>query len=226
MKYILMDVEGTTTSISFVHDVLFPYSKERMEKYINTHFESTPVQEALLETMETVEQEERKILKHKELIDKLISWIDEDRKHSALKKLQGLIWAEGYRSGALKGHVYEDVPMMLKKWKDAGLTLGIYSSGSVVAQKDLFGFSDFGDLNQYFSNNFDTAVGHKREASSYRNILSQLNLEANDVLFLSDISQELDAAEEVGMQTIQLVRTGPVPFTGHTQVKNFAEISI
>lgn len=225
MKYILMDVEGTTTSISFVHDVLFPYSSERLRTYINSHFDSTPVQEALLETFNTAFEEEKLILNHNGLIEKLLSWIKTDRKHSALKKLQGLIWKEGYQSGELKGHVYEDVPAALKRWKEAGVKLGIYSSGSVVAQKDLFGFSIYGDLNTYFSNNFDTSVGHKRESVSYKNILAELKLEANDVLFLSDIAEELDAAKAVGIHTIQLVRLDEVPNAGHQQEKNFNDIN-
>lgn len=220
-----MDVEGTTTSISFVHEVLFPYSIEKLRDYINSHFDDTPVQEALLETFNTAFEEEKLILNHNGLIEKLLSWVSIDRKHSALKKLQGLIWSEGYKAGALKGHVYEDVPVALKKWKESGLTLGIYSSGSIEAQRVLFGYSISGDLNNYFSNNFDTSVGQKRVVTSYQNILSELKIEANDVLFLSDIAEELDAAQEVGMQTLQLVRLGDVPFAGHTQVKSFNEIN-
>ncbi len=224
MKYILMDVEGTTTSISFVHDVLFPYSMERIKNYINQNFTTQSVQEVLLETLETVQEEEGKILNHQGLIDKLTEWIKIDRKHPALKKLQGLIWKEGYESGDLKGHVYEDVPAALKRWKETGLNLGIYSSGSVQAQRDLFGHSLFGDLNSYFSNNFDTSVGHKRDAKSYQNILAILKLNASDVLFLSDIAEELDAAKSVGIKTIQLVRLGDLPESSHKQVRSFAEI--
>lgn len=225
MKYILMDVEGTTTSISFVHDVLFPYSLERIKNYINQNFRSQSVQEILLETLETIEKEEGKILNHQGLIDKLIEWVKIDRKHPALKKLQGLIWKEGYQSGDLKGHVYEDVPAALKRWKESGLNLGIYSSGSVEAQKVLFGYSIYGDLNSYFSNNFDTSVGHKRDPQSYRNILTELKLNAEDVLFLSDIAEELDAAKDTGIQTLQLVRIGDVPKSNHEQVRSFSEIN-
>jgi enolase-phosphatase E1 len=225
MKTILMDVEGTTTSISFVHDILFPYSADRLKAYVEEHLSDPNVQEVLLKTQNTVREEEDVNLNRDALVDKLLGWIRQDRKHSALKKLQGLIWHEGYACGEIKGHVYEDVPAVLKKWKDAGLVLAIYSSGSVEAQRSLFGHSVYGDLNPLFSKNFDTAVGGKREPQSYINILEELNQKAGDVLFLSDITEELDAAKAAGMQTIQLVRGTPVIESTHKQVKTFQEIS-
>lgn len=225
MKYILMDVEGTTTSISFVHDVLFPYSAERLKSYVEKHQSDPNIQEVLLKTQSTVREEEDLNLNREALVEKLLEWIRIDRKHSALKKLQGLIWHEGYASGEIKGHVYEEVPAALKSWKAAGLELGIYSSGSVEAQRSLFGHSLFGDLNSLFSHNFDTAVGGKREVQSYKNILETLKHLPQDVLFLSDITEELDAAKAAGMQTIQLVRGEAVPDSNHKQVKNFSEIS-
>lgn len=226
MKYILMDVEGTTTSISFVHDVLFPYSAERLKSYVETHLNDPNIQEVLLKTQNTVREEEDLNLNRDALIDKLLEWIRIDRKHNALKKLQGLIWHEGYSKGEIKGHVYDEVPSVLKSWKDAGLELGIYSSGSVEAQRSLFGHSLFGDLNSYFSHNFDTAVGGKRESQSYKNILEVLKQLPEDVLFLSDITEELDAAQAAGMQAIQLVRSEPVANSKHKQVKTFSEIKL
>ncbi|MGZ3787329.1 MAG: acireductone synthase [Bacteriovorax sp.] len=224
MKYILMDVEGTTTSISFVHDVLFPYSYERLKSYIETHLSDPAILNVLDETKNTVREEENLVLDQGGLIEKLLGWIKADRKHPALKKVQGLIWKEGYSSGELKGHVYEDVPLALKKWKEQGQGLGIYSSGSIEAQKVLFTYSIFGDLNSLFSNNFDTGIGHKRDSKSYQNILVELKMDASDVLFLSDMAEELDAAKVVGMQTMQLVRQGIVPHAGHLQVRSFSEI--
>lgn len=220
-----MDVEGTTTSISFVHEVLFPYSAGRLKAYVEKHLSDPNIQEVLLKTQNTVREEEDVSLNREALVLKLLEWIRQDRKHNALKKLQGLIWHEGYASGEIKGHVYEDVPAVLKKWKDAGHELAIYSSGSVEAQRSLFGHSTYGDLNPLFSNNFDTAVGGKREAQSYKNILEVLNQNAENVLFLSDITEELDAAKAAGMQTIQLVRGTPVVGSSHQQVKTFQEIS-
>lgn len=215
MKYILMDIEGTTTSISFVHDVLFPYSKERINSFINDNANNEVVKKALSETESS---------NTTELIAKLIEWIDEDIKHPVLKNIQGLIWKAGYQNGELKGHIYPEVAECLKNWSDAGIMLGIYSSGSIEAQQLLFGHSIAGDLNFYFKNNFDTSIGHKREENSYRNIAESLKLNPNDILFLSDIGQELDAAEAVGFQTKQLVRLENVSYTGHEQVKSFLEI--
>ena len=224
MKYILMDIEGTTTSISFVHDVLFPYSKSRMASFINTHRGKDSINEILTETKKTVAIENQLQIDDDQAIAQLMSWIDSDRKHPALKNIQGMIWSEGYQSGELKGHVYPEVPNALLDWKNAGIKLGIYSSGSIAAQKVLFGYSIVGDLNGFFLNNFDTTVGHKREENSYIKIAEEINLPPKEILFLSDISEELDAAKKVGFLTIQLVRLEAVPYSGHPQVKTFQEI--
>jgi enolase-phosphatase E1 len=226
MKYILMDVEGTTTSISFVHDILFPYSERRISSYVAAHKSEENVKIILAETKKTIAEEKQIQINDEQSIEQLIEWIKIDRKHPALKKLQGLIWSKGYRSGELKGHIYEDVPEMLEKWKKAGLVMGIYSSGSVEAQRDLFGYSIYGDLNLFISKNFDITIGHKRDQDSYRNISQKLSLDPKEILFLSDISEELDAAKKIGFQTIQLVRLGNIPSTGHDQVKTFKEIVI
>jgi enolase-phosphatase E1 len=224
MKYILMDIEGTTTSISFVHDVLFPYSKERLSTYIDSHKDDDSIQAILTETKNTILEETNTTANDLQAINQLIEWIKIDRKHPSLKKLQGLIWNEGYQSGELKGHAYQDVPAALEKWQKTNITLGIYSSGSIKAQRDLFGFSIYGDLNRYISNNFDTSSGQKRDPSSYQTISKSLNIEPAEILFLSDISEELDAAKIAGFKTIQLVRLEDVPYAGHDQVKTFEDI--
>jgi enolase-phosphatase E1 len=224
MKYILMDIEGTTTSISFVHDILFPYSKERLSTYIESHKNDDSIQAVLAETKNTIFEETNSKADDLQAINQLTEWIKIDRKHPALKKLQGLIWNEGYQSGELKGHVYQDVPSVLEKWQKANMTLGIYSSGSIKAQKDLFGFSIYGDLNRYISNNFDTSSGQKRDPNSYQTISNNLNIDPIEILFLSDISEELDAAKIAGFKTIQLVRLEDVPYAGHDQVKTFEDI--
>jgi enolase-phosphatase E1 len=224
MKYILMDIEGTTTSISFVHDVLFPYSSERIEGFISSQLNEESIQDILAQTKQTVLLESQKKITDEEAILQLINWIKVDRKHPALKKIQGMIWNVGYQSGELKGHVYSDVPEALEKWKNEGMTLGIYSSGSVIAQKVLFKYSLYGDLSIYFSHHFDTSIGQKRDVKSYMNISSELTINPEDILFLSDISEELDAAKMAGFQTIQLVREDDVAFKGHKQVRNFLEI--
>lgn len=224
MKYILMDIEGTTTSISFVHDILFPYSEQRLSQFVKTNETQEAIKNILAETQKTVLEENKIQINEEQSVNKLIVWIKSDRKHPALKKLQGLIWSEGYRSGALKGHVYQDVPEALLKWTQANIQLGIYSSGSIEAQKDLFGFSIFGDLNTFISNNFDTSTGPKRDRDSYNKISQELNIAPEDILFLSDISEELDAAKNAGFKTTQLVRLEDVPYSGHDQVKTFKDI--
>jgi enolase-phosphatase E1 len=224
MKYILTDVEGTTTSISFVHETLFPFAKERLKDFVSKNMNRNDVQEILNQTKLTAKKEDQKEISDQEACDLLLYWITTDRKHPALKNLQGLIWEEGYKSGEIKGHIYKDVPVALKAWTEAGLTLGVYSSGSVQAQHLIFEFSTEGNLRSYFSHHFDTAVGHKREVPSYSNIANLLKLNPSDILFLSDIKEELDAARGAGMQTIQLVRQDNVVTGDHKTVRDFSEI--
>jgi len=224
MKYILMDVEGTTTSISFVHDILFPYSKSRIETFVKDNLKNTLVTKCIDEVKATVLTEENILLDLNGVTSKLIEWIENDRKHPALKQLQGMIWKFGYESGEIKGHVYQDVEEVLACWKKAGLSLGVYSSGSVEAQKDLFTHSIAGNLSSFFSHHFDTDIGHKREISSYQKIAKNLAIDPAEILFLSDIKEELDAAKSAGYSTIQLVRTPPLEFQGHPQAHSFKDI--
>lgn len=226
MKFILTDVEGTTTSISFVHETLFPFAKERLKSYVENHKDENQVIEALSLTKKTAQEEDHKTINDAEACELLLKWIKEDRKHPALKSLQGYIWEEGYTDGSIKGHVYPDVLPALKKWKEAGIGLGVYSSGSVKAQHLIFEFSSAGNLRPYFSHHFDTAVGHKREVDSYTNIARELNINPQDILFLSDIKEELDAAKASGMKTIQLVRQDDVVLGSHDKVVNFSEIKL
>ena len=226
MKYILTDVEGTTTSISFVHETLFPFAKERLKSFVEKNIQSLQVVEALEQTKKTALEEQGLSLNNAEACDFLLEWIKNDRKHPALKNLQGLIWEEGYLSGAIKGHVYSDVEEALKSWTQKGLTLGVYSSGSIKAQHQIFEFSIVGNLRKYFSHHFDTGVGHKREVESYKKISEALKLPASEILFLSDIKEELDAAKSAGMKTIQLVRQDDVILGDHEKVANFSEIKV
>jgi enolase-phosphatase E1 len=225
MTYILTDIEGTTTSISFVHDVLFPYSQKRIKDFVLSNIDSSDVKTALAQTRETAKQEDKKEnISNDEACDYLLKWIKEDRKHPALKALQGHIWQEGYEKGEVVAHVYNDVPAALKKWQEQGHTIGVYSSGSVKAQHLLFQYSEAGNMLHYFSNHFDTKVGHKREANSYVEISTQLGIPPASILFLSDIKEELDAAKIAGMRTIQLVRQDDVIVGDHPTAKSFAEI--
>jgi enolase-phosphatase E1 len=224
MQFILTDIEGTTTDINFVHKVLFPYAAENLPAFVHANASDPAVSEALEQTKKTLLEENLPAESVDDLIKGLLTWIEADRKHPALKNLQGLIWKEGYQSGGFKGHVYQDVVPALERWKQAGYGLGIYSSGSVAAQKLLFGNSEYGDLNGFFTYNFDTAVGHKREVGSYQNIATQLGLPPGEILFLSDIQEELDAAQAAGMQCLQLLRLGTLPSMRHPGVGSFSEI--
>jgi enolase-phosphatase E1 len=223
-KYILTDIEGTTTSVSFVYDVLFPYFRENIQK-VNELSHLPEIQEIFNQTIELAKEIDGVELNTKDdIIAHLTKWSVEDKKITPLKTLQGILWKEAYESGLIKGHVYSDVSISLKEWKEQGIKLGVFSSGSIAAQKLIFGFSEAGDLTPYFSNYFDTTTGGKRETETYGKIAVELNLNANEILFLSDIVEELEAAEKSGFQTIQLVRPGTNPNWKKT-VTNFSEIS-
>lgn len=224
IKYILTDIEGTTTDILFVHKTLFPYAYQKLPHFVHTHADELAIAECILETQQTILEEKDEDADLAEVIEMLLDWIREDRKHPALKKLQGMIWREGYESGAFKGHVYPDVVPQLENWRMQGMRIGIYSSGSVEAQKLLFGCSEYGDLTYLFNHYFDTNVGHKKEVASYQNIIKRITIPADQVLFLSDVEAELDAAQQAGMQTIQLVREGTQASTKYPTAKDFSEI--
>lgn len=225
IQYILTDIEGTTTSVSFVYDTLFPYFKENLAEFVRNHSDKTEVKNQLEKIKEWAKKEENLHLDHQGVIDLLLDWTAQDVKNALLKDMQGLVWAQGYAEGTLLGHVYEDVLPKLKAWKEKGLTMGVYSSGSVAAQKLIFGKSVLGDLNHYFSHNFDTAIGHKREVKAYQNIIQEIDMDAEEILFLSDVEAELEAAKEAGIQTIQLVREGTEASKKHKTVSSFEEIT-
>src|SRR3569623_1145784 len=187
IKAILTDIEGTTSSIDFVHQTLFPYAKSRIRSFLREKAESEEVQQQLFE----VERIEQNALSMDRAADVLERWIAEDRKVTPLKTLQGLIWRQGYEAGELKGHVYADTPEYLRDWYAKGLKLYVYSSGSVEAQKLIFGYTAYGDLTPLFSGYFDTRVGGKREQASYQSIAQQIGIPASQILFLSDVGEEL-----------------------------------
>jgi len=203
IRAILTDIEGTTSSISFVKDVLFPYARQRLPAFVATHADKPEVQHWL---HETAKEAGLVSASQHELVALLQRWIDEDRKATPLKALQGLVWEDGYRSGEFQAHVYADVAPKLRAWKQQGLDLYVYSSGSVTAQKLFFGFSEAGDLTPLFSGFFDTECGPKRDANSYRSIAIAIGQPADAVLFLSDVVEELDAAQSAGMNTTLLAR--------------------
>lgn len=223
IKAIVTDIEGTTSSILFVKDVLFPYARANLADYVRNHAHDPQVETLLEDVCKEVGEQ----LSTEQIIAQLIQWIDEDKKATPLKSLQGLIWEAGYRQGDFKGHLYPDAAANLKTWKSKGLDLYIYSSGSVYAQKLLFAHTEYGDLTPLFSGYFDTHIGGKKEKQSYDNIAGQLGVPANELLFLSDIKEELDAANAAGFETIWLTRDAiPDPQAEHRQVSSFEQINV
>ena len=226
---ILTDIEGTTSSISFVKDVLFPYARAALPGFVREHGHQPEVRRWL----DAVATEHGAVCDDAVIVEILQGWIDEDRKHTALKALQGMIWDAGYRHRDFTAHIYPDVAPKLREWHDAGHALAVYSSGSVAAQKLFFGNSDAGDLLPLFDAFFDTEAGHKRAAESYREIARRLERAPGEILFLSDVVEELDAAREAGMRTVLLDRREdyPAPRTheatnGHARVESFADVAL
>jgi enolase-phosphatase E1 len=222
IRALVTDIEGTTSSLSFVKDVLFPYSRAHIGTFLRRHAEETEVAR-LLEDARAEAGDSR--LELGQLISTLERWIDEDRKVTPLKALQGLIWEAGYRDGAFRGHIYADAATALRRWRETGLALYVYSSGSVRAQQLLFAHTDYGDLTPLLSGYFDTRIGAKGDGKSYRRITAELGLPPHQLLFLSDVESELDAARAARLKTLWLVREGsPDPQAPHRQVRDFSEI--
>lgn len=220
IKAILTDIEGTTSSVRFVYDVLFPYAREHLPQFIREHATEAEVAVQLdavrVESGESEADLER-------VIEILLGWIAEDRKATSLKALQGMVWEQGYRAGTIKGHVYPDAVQAMRYWQAVGYALYVYSSGSIQAQKLIFGCSEAGDLTPLFSGYFDTTSGGKREAASYARIAEAIGLPPGEILFLSDVVQELDAARAAGLKTCGLAREGG-SLEGHPTVASFSEI--
>ncbi|MFM7469086.1 MAG: acireductone synthase [Vampirovibrionales bacterium] len=207
---IVMDIEGTLTDISFVHDMLFPYAKEHLRAFLQAPIASvyqTTVAEALELTYQTLRLEQGLSEPTLEAaIQALETWIHHDRKHTGLKLLQGCLWEKGYQEGAYQGHVYPEVLPCLQAWQRMGLSLGIYSSGSVQAQKLLFRHSIEGDMTPLFQYHFDTQLGAKQEVMSYEAMVQATGVQPQRILFLSDSIAELEAAHQAGLATVQLCR--------------------
>lgn len=207
-KLYLFDIEGTTTDIHFVHQVLFPYSKDHLKDFVLHHQNEKLISNAINEVKETVRKEEGRNIDINGVIETLLRWISEDRKHGALKEIQGHIWDIGYSKNDFKGHVYPDVKPFFERILDSGAKVGIYSSGSVHAQKLIFGYSTDGDLTPMISHFFDTKIGGKRERTSYANIANAVHMKPEEIHFYSDIPEELKAASEAGLQVTQVLRPG------------------
>lgn len=226
---VLTDIEGTTSSIAFVKEVLFPYARRLLPQFIASHGGEPEVRRWL----DQVALENGGLCQDAMIAEVLLGWIDQDRKHTALKALQGMLWKAGYERGDYRAHVYPDAVARLRLWKERGHSLNVYSSGSVPAQQLFFGHSEAGDLCSLFDHWFDTEIGGKRAVDSYRKISGVLQRPAAEIVFLSDLVEELDAAREAGLQTVLLDRRSDYPNPrlgaathGHRRVERFDELTL
>ena len=235
---ILLDIEGTTSSISFVHDVMFPFVRRELGTYLRANWNSVglnPVCDRIAKDAgcesfaawcgdETDEGNLRQLVR-----DEVTRLMDGDVKAMGLKQLQGMIWRSGFESGEMQAHVYDDVPPAIQAWNNAGCDVRIYSSGSIEAQKLFFGHTVFGDMLHLFKGHYDTTTGPKREAASFRTIAEDFGPPPPEILFLSDVSAELDAARNAGLQTGLCKRPGnavvPVDY-GHPEITSFDQVQL
>jgi len=228
---VLLDIEGTVTPISFVHEILFPYAREHVNNYLSRHPQQPEVQ-ADIQKLRDEQANDAEDLRQPPIdsIDTAVTYvnrlIDLDRKSPALKSLQGKIWKAGYEDGSLKSPVYPDVVEAFERWRDVGITINIFSSGSVLAQQLLFAHTDAGDLTRYIDQYFDTSVGKKIDPQSYLAIAANLSFDPSQILFLSDVVAELDAAKAAGIQTRLCIRPGnpPQPASQYQSIASFADI--
>jgi enolase-phosphatase E1 len=225
-KVILLDIEGTTTPIDFVYQVLFPYARKHLPSYLTEHWQDMQADIAQLQTEHARDEQQGlqpPALNSAQLesVVAYLHWLmDQDRKSTPLKSLQGKVWEIGYKRGELKSQMFADVPQAFVNWQQEGKRIAIFSSGSVLAQKLLFTYTESGDLSGFISGWFDTTVGAKREAESYRRIAQELQCEPYKVAFISDVTAELAAAQEAGMQTFLALRPGnPAQPTAETFVQ-------
>ena len=233
VRAIVLDIEGTTTPVDFVYKVLFPYARTHVPHYLEREWGNPACADAvaILRREQDAETDDTAHLESCATTEGVVAYVywlmDRDRKSPGLKMLQGLVWRDGYERGELNGVVYPDVPVAFERWQAAGIALYIYSSGSVLAQQLLFRSTASGDLTRVLSGYFDTAVGPKQSASSYTAILGRIQMPASEVLFVSDVAGELDAARAAGLQTALCVRESAAPATvTHPVIRTFAEINV
>jgi enolase-phosphatase E1 len=237
VRGVLLDIEGTTSSVSFVYEVLFPFARSELADFLRRRWGEPEVAAACERIAHDagasslaawVGPDATPEAAQERVRSEAIRLMDANVKATGLKELQGLIWQEGYAAGRLLSHVYADVPPALRRWSEAGLDLRIFSSGSVAAQKVFFAHTEAGDLLPLFHGHYDTTTGPKREAESYRRIAAEMGLPPSAILFLSDVRQELDAAAEAGMRTGLVVRPGNAPVAGghaHPVVTDFGQLT-
>jgi enolase-phosphatase E1 len=217
-KLVLLDIEGTIGAISFVAGVLFPYARQRLEAYVEAHGAAPEVGQILADTRAEVPGQEP--------VTTLLDWHDRDIKAGPLKRLQGLIWEEGFRSGAFTAHLYADAFTAFDRWRAAGIDLAVYSSGSIKAQQLYFEHTEKGDIRSLFKGFFDTTSGAKTEANSYLRIAEALGTAPADILFLSDSPRELEAAKGAGFVVLHVIREGTGADARFASVQSLDAISL
>lgn len=234
---VLLDVEGTTSSVSYVYDILFPFARQALLPYLQVHWREPATVEAIdrlacdlgysngADWLHDLDDESSR---RERVGHELMRLMDCDVKSTGLKQLQGLVWAVGYGQGLLKSHVYNDVAPAFERWQRAGIDMRIYSSGSIAAQQVFFANTECGALSKYLSGHYDTTTGPKKEAESYTKIAADMNLACSEILFLSDVLAELNAAHSAGMQVALVIRPGnsPVPEHDFVAIENFDELKL
>lgn len=234
-RVILLDVEGTTSSVQYVYDVLFPYAREALPGFLSRDWSRADVVAAREQVARDAGVPSFAVWlamrsgrdPHGELVRHLHRLMSLDSKSTGLKELQGLVWRDGYAAGALRSHVFADVGPAMERWTKAGIDVRIYSSGSAEAQRVFFAHSEQGDLTRWLRGHYDTRIGPKQLAESYRAIAADIGIAPGEILFLSDIVGELDAARAAGMATGLVVRPGNKPVAaghGHREVRSFDEV--
>ena len=234
-KIILLDIEGTTSSIDFVHKSMFPFARERTDAFVRENWDSEVLNDCIDLLAKDLDHETAQSWlgstadPQQTVIDAVIGMIDGDVKATGLKQLQGIIWKDGFHSGELVAHLYDDTAPAMKRWKEAGLDLRIYSSGSIAAQKLFFGHSVAGNMLDLFSAHYDTTTGPKKEPASYEKIVADCGVAAESIVFVSDVPTELDAAASAGMQTVLSLRPENPSVentTKHNAIESFEELVI
>ena len=206
VRHVIVDIEGTTSASAFVYDVLFPYARERFAPWIDVHANEAETAAVIASVGAEIGVGDPS---HDQVVEALTKWTDADRKVTPLKTLQGLIWEQGFANGDLTSHFFPDAITALRDWHDAGLPISVYSSGSVLAQRNWYAHSPAGDLTPWMSDYYDTAnAGPKRESSSYRAIAEAIDADPGSLLFCSDVVAELDAASQAGWQVVRVRRAG------------------
>lgn len=233
---VLLDIEGTTSSVRFVYDVMFPFARRELPAYLAAHWGEPDLADAAEQVARDAGHESLDTWQRATgrapaalVLAEALRLMDGDVKATGLKLLQGLVWRSGYASGELRSHLYDDVPEAVRSWRAAGRDVRIYSSGSVEAQRLFFGHTEHGDLLPLFGGHYDTRTGAKRESESYRRIAAEFGLPGSSILFLSDVVAELDAAREAGLRTGLCLRPGNAPVEpghGHPEIRSFAQIEL